>query len=190
MQSFQVAKRLSAPNRRQNQPETQTASKFHSTGNDPSRRKCRGDLILQETCALLRRVSRQVPLVCGFAREIRSLLYRMGIRYKRRYEVFGLDLGPYHQIRPDGRLEVNRRTRACTQDIESFAEGHPWATIVDLEIYREAWVAGMKWAESSSDSCRPTEHTSEDAAQEASTFAWTDDTKATPDGITVQAKWL
>lgn len=96
---------------------------------------------------------RRMPLVYGFLVELRSLLNRMVLRSKRRYDLYGLDLGPAHQGSADGHLELNTQTHACTQDIESFVEAHPWATIVDVEMYRDAWVRGAAWA--GRNSCRP-----------------------------------
>lgn len=90
----------------------------------------------------------------GVVTEIRSLGGRIRFRLKQRYHVRGLDLGAYHQVGDDGRLRVNTRTHACTQDIENFAAAHPWATIVELEMYRDAWARGATWAESNSGSCK------------------------------------
>jgi hypothetical protein len=47
----------------------------------------------------------------------------------------------------DGHLELCTRTHACTADIENFVSDHPWATMVDVEIYRDAWVLGALWGE-------------------------------------------
>ena len=96
---------------------------------------------------------RWTPLGYGVAVELRSLIRRIQFRSKRRYHVFGLDLGPFHQTASDGHLELNTRTRACTRDIESFVAARPWATMVDVEMYREAWVRGAAWGESNLGSC-------------------------------------
>jgi hypothetical protein len=45
------------------------------------------------------------------------------------------------------------RKYACIQNIESFVKAHPWATMIDLETYMDAWQAGAAWAENSS--CKP-----------------------------------
>ena len=84
--------------------------------------------------------------------ELRSLLYRMKVLRKRRYYIYGLDLGPYIQQTPDGPRNLYTRTRACIDSIENFVEGHPWATMVDIEIYRDAWVAGAEWSICTQDS--------------------------------------
>jgi hypothetical protein len=97
---------------------------------------------------------RRTPLLYGLLVEIRSLLCRMALRYMRRYNLYGIDFGPAHQTTLDGRLELNARTYACIADIESFVAGHPWATIVDVEIYRDACVRGAAWADGNPGSCR------------------------------------
>ncbi len=100
------------------------------------------------------RCSEWVIALFGVAAEIRSLGWRIRFRLRQRYHAKGLDLGAYHQVGTDGHLEVNTRTRVCTQDIENFVAAHPWATIVDVEMYRDAWAQGAAWAESNSGSCR------------------------------------
>ena len=146
---------LQLPSPHQNRhKDLKPASTLRSDGDDHCRKGHRGELTRRGLPALLRWGLRLFPLVYGFGLELRSLRHRMGIRHKRRYEVSGLDLGPTHQTSTDGHLEVNTRTRACTQDIENFAERHPWATLVDVETYRDAWLAGAAWAESNSDSCK------------------------------------
>jgi hypothetical protein len=142
-------KRPLFPNLRQSTPRTYQRDTSRS-GNGLRHREFGGIPTTARIYALLRRGLRRIPLVYGFALELRSLLHRMGIRYKRRYEVYGLDLGQLHRITPDGHLALNIRTRACTRDIENFLERHPWATMVDLEMYRDAWLAGAVWAESNS----------------------------------------
>ncbi len=161
------AKRLPSANPRQSRHRSYPDDKSHSR-DDLRRKESRGRLIVQEVGALLRLGLRRMPLVYGFALELRSLLHRMRIRCKRRYDVYGLDLGPFHQTSIDGHLEVNTRTRACTQDTENFADRHPWATILDLEMYRDAWLAGAAWAESNSDSCKRAPETGQSLAQDTS----------------------
>ncbi len=97
---------------------------------------------------------RRMPLAYGFAVELRNLLHRMAIRRKRRYEVYSLDFGPSFQTADHGGLEPCIRTRACIRDTKRFGTPHPTASIVDLKIYRDAWVAGAAWGESNS--CRAT----------------------------------
>jgi len=97
---------------------------------------------------------RRTPLLYGLAVEIRSLLCRMALRYIRRYNLYGIDLGPAGQMSPGGHLEPNTRTHACIRDIESFVASHPWATMVDVEIYRDAWGQGAALAANNRDFCR------------------------------------
>src|ERR1017187_4908942 len=92
---------------------------------------------------------RRMPLMYGFLLELRNLSHRMRLRYKQRYDLYGVDLGPWHQLAVDGHLEPNIRTHACTQDIKNFVDGHRWATMIDVEMYRDAWERGAVWVESS-----------------------------------------
>ena len=94
----------------------------------------------------------RTPSIYGFAVELRSLIHRMELLRKRRYYIYGLDLGPYIQQTPDGPRNFYTRTRACISDIESFVAVHPWATMVDVEMYRDAWVKGAEWSIRTGDS--------------------------------------
>jgi hypothetical protein len=89
---------------------------------------------------------RRMPSLHEFLPELRSFVHRMELHRTRRYNLFGVDLGPSNLIAADGHLEGNTRTLACSADIESFLAGHPWATMVDSEVYRDAWVKGAEWA--------------------------------------------
>jgi hypothetical protein len=51
-------------------------------------------------------------------------------------------------------FEECTRSRACISDIRSFWASHPWATVVEREIFREAWLAGSQWAAYNPDSCK------------------------------------
>jgi hypothetical protein len=84
-------------------------------------------------------------LLRGFLEEFRSLVPRMVLQYKRRYDLYGLALGSFHEMTPEGHLRWNRRTHACSADIESFVASHPWATMIDREFYRDAWARGAEW---------------------------------------------
>ncbi len=48
-----------------------------------------------------------------------------------------------------GGLEPNIHAHAYTQDIRNFVATHLWATILDLQMDRDAWLEGVEWAESS-----------------------------------------
>ena len=68
-----------------------------------------------------------------------KLRYRMNLLYVGRYE------GALA-----GHLEPNIHAHADRQDIRNIVLTHPWATIPDLHLYRDAWPEGVEWAESSS----------------------------------------
>ncbi len=91
-----------------------------------------------------------MPLACEFLLELRSLAYRMRLQYKRHYRVYGIDLGPCHQMKPSGHPELNMRTLGCIADIENFGSARPWATTIDLEVYRDAWAKGAEWVANNS----------------------------------------
>ena len=95
--------------------------------------------------------SRRMPLAYGLVVELHTFLHRMAIRCRRRHGVFWLSVSSFRRAEgpPIGPLhpEENTRKCACIYDIESFVERHPWATILDLETYRDAWQAGAEWAE-------------------------------------------
>lgn len=95
------------------------------------------------------------PTLYGFAVESRTFLYRIGLRCRRRYRyyrTFGFSAGPYLEF-PEGQPpRRNRRTNACIVDIRRFVETHPAATFVDVELYRDAWLAGAEWVVRNSDS--------------------------------------
>lgn len=113
-----------------------------------------------ETPRLLYRVLVRMPLAFGCALEMHSLLHRIAIRCRRRSETFFLLFSSVRQRKDQPHPEANIRRRACIRDIESYVAQHPWATILDLEIYRDAWQAGAAWAESNA--CK-SEHSASEA---------------------------
>lgn len=100
-----------------------------------------------DTPGLLHRGLVRMPLAYGFLLEIHSLFHRIAVRCRQRYGAFFLIMSSVRQAEDQPRFEVNIRRCACIRDIESFVEEHPWATILDLEMYRDAWEAGAVWAE-------------------------------------------
>ena len=68
-----------------------------------------------------------------------KLRYRMNLLYVGRYE------GALA-----GHLEPNIHAHADRRDIRNIVLTHPWATIPDPHLYRDAWPEGVEWAESSS----------------------------------------
>src|ERR1035441_9241556 len=79
------------------------------------------------------------PLAYGFVVETHSLLHRMVLRWRLRYGAFFLPVS-LQELRE--RLQPGTRTHAYMQDMQSFVARCPWATIPDLETYRDAWQAG------------------------------------------------
>jgi hypothetical protein len=91
------------------------------------------------------------PIAYGFVAEMHSFLHRMAIRRKKRFGAYFLwGVGP-SVVGADGLRHLNIRGYACTNCMKNYAVTHPWATILDLETYRDAWLAGAEWAENNSD---------------------------------------
>jgi hypothetical protein len=95
----------------------------------------------------------RLPRVYGFVVETHTYLHRMASRYKRRYGAYFVSHLPLSELGEDGVRVPNIRVRSCIDDMRNYAESHPWATILDLEMYRDAWLAGAEWADHNS--CKP-----------------------------------
>ncbi len=95
----------------------------------------------------------RMPRVYGFVVETHSFLHRMVARYRRRYGVFGVSGLPLSEVGEDGVQVPNIRMRSCRDYIRNYAQVRPWATTLDLEIYRDAWQAGAEWA--AHNACNP-----------------------------------
>ena len=93
------------------------------------------------------------PRLYGFVVEMHSFLHRMAYRCRRPLGALNVLLPPLSEVGEDGLRVPNIRTRACIDDMRNYAEVHPWATILDLDTYRDAWLAGAERTENNS--CRP-----------------------------------
>jgi hypothetical protein len=102
------------------------------------------------------------PILQGFLLETRSLVYRMGIRYKRPHDVDGVVFGPYWEKTSDGNLPLSIRTQSCIGDTERFVNGFPWVTTIDAAVFVHAWELGAEWG--MSNSCKSTESPQESCA--------------------------
>src|ERR1700726_2816245 len=80
---------------------------------------------------------------------MRSLALRTGSGCKPRYRTCLLCVGPCGGALA-GHREPNIHARAYTRDIKNYVLTHPWATILDLQVYRDVWPEGVEWGESSS----------------------------------------
>src|ERR1017187_2946448 len=85
---------------------------------------------------------RRFPLAYGFVVEMHSLIHRMAARSQLRFAAYFLEVSESEMVE---RLSPNTRTHSYMRDMRSFSERHPWATILDLEMYRDAWQAGAEW---------------------------------------------
>jgi hypothetical protein len=91
----------------------------------------------------------RMSLGYGFVKLMRSFALRTEAVCKLRYRTCLLYVGPCKEALAGG-LEPNIHAYAYTRDIRNFVSIHPWATIRDLPMYRDAWLEGVEWAENSS----------------------------------------
>jgi len=89
---------------------------------------------------------RIVLLACAFLQEMHSLVHRMARLYRLKLDVRGVDVGPYFAPTLDGSVRLDRRSHACSADIEHCAAERHWLTPVDVELFREAWMLGAEWS--------------------------------------------
>jgi len=80
---------------------------------------------------------------------MRSLAHRIVSGCKPRYRTCLLCVGPCVGALA-GHLEPSIHAHAYTRDIRNFVLTRLWATILDLQVYRDVWPEGVEWAESSS----------------------------------------
>jgi hypothetical protein len=90
----------------------------------------------------------RLPRAYGFVKEMHSLLHRMAVVCRRPYGMYGIYMGPLEE-EPRGSQKLNIRTHACMKDTRTLILDRPWATFVDVELIRDAWLAGAKWGENS-----------------------------------------
>jgi hypothetical protein len=76
--------------------------------------------------------------------EFRTVLQRTEFRLKKRLDQNGVDLGAHYRMRPNGHLEPNTRTQNRIRDTRYLLSKHPWATLVDLQIFLEGWDKGAE----------------------------------------------
>ena len=107
-------------------------------------------------CGLLRALPRprhagiyRMPLVFGFVTLMSSLAPRIAAACKLRCRISRLCAGLCEGALAE-HLEPNSHARAYTRDIRNFVSSHPWATILDLQAYRDAQLEEVEWAESNS----------------------------------------
>jgi hypothetical protein len=80
---------------------------------------------------------------------MRSPSLRIVSGCKLRYRTCLLCVGPCGGALA-GHPEPSIHAHAYTRDIRNFVLTHLWATILDLQVYRDVWPEGVEWAESSS----------------------------------------
>jgi len=90
-----------------------------------------------------------MPLVYGFVKLTCSFAPGIAGGCKLRYRTCLLYVGRCEGALAVG-LGLNIHVHARTPDIRNVVWTHRWATILDLQMYRAAWLEGVEWAESSS----------------------------------------
>jgi hypothetical protein len=91
----------------------------------------------------------RTPLGYGFVKLRRILGLRIVAVCKLRYRTCFLGVGPCKRALA-GHLEPSIHAHTYTRDTRNFVWIHPRATILDLQMYRGAWLEGVESAESSS----------------------------------------
>jgi hypothetical protein len=91
----------------------------------------------------------RTPLGYGFVKLTSSLALRIVAVCKLRHKMCLLYVGLCKRALA-GHLEPNIHAHAYTQDTRNFVLIHPQATILDLQMYRGAWLEGVESAGSSS----------------------------------------
>jgi len=84
-------------------------------------------------------------LIRECARDVRAFPARIGLIYETRKRHCRVYPGP-HQM-ADGRLQRCTRTHACIDDIRNFVVCHPWATVVERQIFADAWAKEVEFAD-------------------------------------------
>src|ERR1035438_6540412 len=90
----------------------------------------------------------RMPLVYGFVKLMNSLALRIAGVCKLRYKTCLLYVDRCKRASTEHR-GPNTHVRACKRDIRNFVQTRRWATILDPELYRGAWLEEVAWAESS-----------------------------------------
>jgi hypothetical protein len=128
------------------QLQRQRIASFHLSACALCRTELRAPRIVRPLPWGLESVLYRMPRVYGFVVEMHSFLHHMVARYRRRYGAYFVSEMPLSELGEDGVRRPNIRIRACIDDMRNYAVEHPWATTLDLEMYRDAWKAGAEWA--------------------------------------------
>ncbi len=120
------------------------------------RSESRAGSSVRELTGVLHGILYRTPRLYGFVLETDNFLHRIAILCRQPYAAFVLVMTSVCRSEDQPRPEMYIRKYACIRDIESFVKAHPWATMIDLETYMDAWQAGAAWAESNS--CSADQH--------------------------------
>jgi hypothetical protein len=137
--------RFPSSHQSKHQRRSQTESTVHSKC-ALCRTECYWPSLIPGLPPLLHGCLRRTPLLHGFVLEIHNLVHRMGIRYKRRFGAFHLYIEGLFPKEATLHPQPHTRGRYCMFDIRKYGQRNPWATILDLETYRDGWLAGAEWA--------------------------------------------
>ncbi len=138
------------PNPHQSQQKTSSRTSAVRCGGVHCRTELSGQSQVRPRTGLIHAGLYRLPSVYGFVVETHSLLHRIAARCRRGFPAYFVTVESFRLLARDEHLQPNTRTYACIRDMRSSAERRRWATIPDLETYRDTWLAGAAWGESSS----------------------------------------
>jgi len=143
------------PNQHQDYTEYSQPPRWGRLSDARTRRLCRGLWPVKLGWQLRETGLRWIALWHQLLSEMRSLLCRMALQYKRRDGPYILTVDLRRPTDQEGGLRLSIRRHACIADIENFVASRPWATMIDWEVYRDAWAKGAEWADDSYHKSKP-----------------------------------
>ena len=79
-------------------------------------------------------------------RELHNCCWRMSYVYRHRPDRQGILIGPAFRIGESQNVLWDKKTLDCNKDIEHFLAVQRWRTLIDVELFREAWFLGVEWS--------------------------------------------
>ena len=83
-------------------------------------------------------------LLRSLSRELYSCYRRILYICKHRPDLHGVRVGKAFQISGDQSVQWDKQTLDCNSDIERFLATRHWLTLIDVELFREAWYSGAE----------------------------------------------
>ena len=104
------------------------------------------------------------PSIHEILLECRNFLWRIRMLRETSAGLLGT-FGPTWASLPNGHLLRCDATRARMMDTQEMRTNHPRATVIDVDLFLEGWLAGAKWAACSGRSPCRTEYTDDSALE-------------------------